>query len=66
MSNKTYDVLKLIALLIGPIIIFATSMLTTWGAPYQEEIIKSLAAFEVLVGALVAAAKQWYDSHNND
>lgn len=61
MSNKTYDTLKFIALLIAPIVTFLASIVDIWGIPHGNEIVSSLAALDVLVGAVVSIAKAIYD-----
>ena len=63
MSNKTYDTLKFIALLIAPIVTFLASLVDIWGIPYGSQIVASLAALDVLVGAVVAIAKAIYDKN---
>ena len=61
MSNKTYDTLKFIALLIAPLVTFVGSLVSIWGISYGEQIVATLAAIDVLVGAVVAIAKAIYD-----
>lgn len=63
MSNKTYDTLKFIALLIAPIVTFVASLVDIWGIPHGTEIVATLAAIDVLVGAVVAIAKAIYDKN---
>ncbi len=64
LSNKTYDALKLIALLIAPFITFVGSLVSIWGIPHGEQIVATLAACDVLIGAVVAIAKALYDKEN--
>lgn len=61
MSNKTYDTLKMIALLIAPIVTFAASLVDIWGIKYGSQIVATLAAIDVLFGAIVAVAKAIYE-----
>lgn len=63
LSNKTYDTLKFIALLIAPLVTFAASLVDIWGIPHGTEIVATLAAIDVLVGAVVAIAKAIYDKN---
>ena len=63
MSNKTYDTLKFIALLIAPLVTFAASLVDIWGIPHGTQIVATLAAIDVLVGAVVAIAKAIYDKN---
>lgn len=61
MSDRTYDTLKTIALLATPIIVFLSTLLGIWNVPYQDQITQSLAALDVLFGAVVVVAKELYD-----
>ena len=61
MSNKTYDILKWIGLITVPVITFLTALVNIWGIPYGSQIVATLAAIDVLVGAVVAIAKNIYD-----
>lgn len=60
MSNKTYDTLKLIALIAVPVATFVSSVLKIWNVPYTTEITATLAAVDALLGALVVALKVQY------
>lgn len=60
MSNKTYDTLKLIALIAVPVATFISSVLKVWNVPYTTEITATLAAVDALLGALVAVLKAQY------
>lgn len=60
-SNKTYDLMKLIALIGAPIIVFLSALCNIWAVPYAGEITATLAAFDALMGAIVAALKAQYD-----
>lgn len=60
MSNKTYDTLKLIALIAVPVATFISAVLKIWNVPYTTEITATLAAVDTLLGALVAALKAQY------
>lgn len=61
LSNKTYDILKFIALLIAPLVTFVGSLVSIWGISHGEQIVATLAACDVLIGAVVAIAKALYD-----
>lgn len=64
LSNKTYDTLKVIALLVAPLITFVGSLVSIWGISHGEQIVATLAACDVLIGAVVAIAKALYDKEN--
>ena len=61
MSDKTYDTLKLIALLVLPIGTFLSQFFDIWGIPYGAQIQATFVALDVLCGALVTIAKAMYD-----
>lgn len=61
MSNKTYDTLKMIALLIAPVVTFLTAFVDIWNIPFGSQLVATVAAFDVLFGAIVAIAKSRYD-----
>lgn len=61
MSNKAYDILKLISLIIAPAVVFLTSLVDIWGIPFGSQIVATLAAVDVLLGAIVAILKRNYD-----
>lgn len=61
MSNKTYDILKNIALIVLPAL--ATLWLTIskiWGLPYGEEIAATITAIDVFLGALLKISSSFY------
>lgn len=59
MSNKTYDIIKLIALLIVPVIAFITSLGNALG--YDVSIIVAiLTAIDTFLGALVKILSDMY------
>lgn len=61
MSNKTYDILKFIALIIVPVVNFIFLILTTAGIMDATTAATIIAGLDVLVGAIVSAAKQIWD-----
>ena len=62
MSNKTYNVLKCIALVVLPAI--ATLYLALsgiWGLPYGEEIVGTITAADTFLGALLGISSAQYN-----
>ena len=53
MSNKTYDIIKKIALLIAPAVTFFAALVDIWGIPYGQQIVATLAALDTFVGVAV-------------
>ena len=66
MSNKTYDTLKLVALLVAPVVVFLTALINTWGIPHGDQIIATLAALDVLIGAVVKIVATQYHKTQNE
>lgn len=62
MSNKTYDVLKLIAQILLPALgtlYFALSGI--WGLPYGEQVVGTIAAIDTFLGTILHYLKLKYD-----
>lgn len=61
MSDKTYDTIKTVALLVAPVITFIGALVSIWNVPYMTEITATLAAIDTLAGAVVIVAKKIYE-----
>lgn len=61
MSDKTYDTIKNIALVVAPVITFLGALISIWNVPFTAEITATLAAIDTLAGAIVIVAKRIYD-----
>lgn len=62
MSNKVYDILKYIAQIVLPALAtlyFALSKI--WGLPYGEEIVGTISAIDVFLGALLGLSTMSYN-----
>lgn len=72
LSNRTYDILKKIALVIAPLATFIGAVMVIWGIPYAEQITATLAAIDSLIGALLGISTKNYratkiqDTFNTD
>ena len=66
MSNKVYDVLKVVALIATPVITFLCAIVSIWGIPYGQQITATLAALDTLIGAIVVVAKSQYDKKQKE
>lgn len=61
LSNKAYDVLKFIAQIVLPALgtlYFALSKI--WGLPFGEEIVGTITAVDVFLGALLGISTERY------
>lgn len=63
MSDKTYDTIKNLALIVAPVITFLGALISIWNVPYSAEITATLAAIDTLAGAVVLVAKKIYDDN---
>lgn len=61
MTNKTYDTMKIVALILAPVLAFLASVVNIWGIPYGEQIVATLTAIDTLIGAIVVAANKAYN-----
>lgn len=65
MNNKVYDLLKYIAQIVLPALAtlyFALSKI--WGLPYGEEIVGTISAIDVFLGALLGLSSMNYNKTN--
>lgn len=65
MSNKTYDVLKWIALFFLPAtgtLYFALAGI--WGLPYGEQVVGTIAALDAFLGIILGISTAKYNKEN--
>ena len=60
MSNRQYDILKMVALILTPVLAFLASITNIWHFPYAEQIVATLTALDTLIGAVVVIANKQY------
>ena len=61
LTNKIYDVLKWIALVVLPsLATFYTALAPIWGLPYESEIPMTITAVDALLGALLGVSSVKY------
>ena len=61
MSNRTYDTLKLIALIAVPLVAFIGAVCSIWNVPHADQITATLTALDTLLGAIVAIFAKIYN-----
>ena len=66
MTNKTYDILKYIALLILPIAAFVAKVGEIWGLGWCEGVSATLIALDAVLGAVVKISSDAYKDQAND
>lgn len=60
-NNKTYDILKWIAMLFLPALaILVRSVFQIWGLPYGEEISATIVAINAFLGAILGISNTIY------
>lgn len=66
MTNKAYDIIKAVALLMAPVLVFISALCSIWNVPYCEQITATLAALDTLLGAIVVVAKKLWESKQKE
>ena len=68
MKNKTYDILKVIALKVLPALEFLViTIFKIWNLPYGAEIGATIAALDTALGIILGiASKQYYNDLDNE
>lgn len=68
MNDKTYDILKRVALIVVPALAtFVNAVGIVWGIPYTNEATATITAFGVFLGAAIGVSSKNYepDTHGN-
>ena len=66
MSDKTYDILKYIAQIVLPAIAALYAALAgIWGFPYGEQIVGTITALDVFLGAILKYSNAKYKKTTN-
>ena len=66
MSNKTYDILVWIAQIVLPAIGTLYAALSgIWGFPYGEQVVGTITAVDVFLGALLKISSANYNKQNS-
>ena len=67
MSNKLYDILKWIAMVVLPAIATLYFALAgIWGLPYAEEIVGTIAAVDTFLGVLLGISAAQYNKNKGE
>lgn len=62
MSDKVYNVLKWIALIVMPAIAtFYGVLASIWGLPYGDQIVATITAIDTFIGALLGVSTYQYN-----
>lgn len=61
MTNKTYDILKWIALILLPALAtFYAAIAAVWGLPFTEQVVGTITAVDTLLGTLLKISSDNY------
>ena len=67
MSNKTYDVLKWIAMIVLPALgTLYFALAGIWNFPYGEEIVGTITALDAFLGAILGISSATYNKQQGD
>lgn len=67
LSNKTYDFLKWIAMIVLPALgTLYFALASIWGLPYGEQIVGTITAIDAFLGALLGVSTMNYANTNAD
>lgn len=66
MNNRTYDMLKIVALLVLPIGTFLSTFFDIWGLGHAQQIQATFVALDVLCGALVTISNEIYKRRSHE
>lgn len=61
MSNRTYDIIKMVSLIAVPIVAFISALCSIWNVPHSEQITATLTAIDTLLGAIVVILAREYN-----
>lgn len=62
-SNKTYDILKWIAQILLPAVgTLYFAIASVWGLPYSEQVVGTITAVDVFLGALLGISTANYNN----
>lgn len=66
MTNRTYDVLKWIALILLPALAtFYAAIAAVWGLPYTEQVVGTITAVDTLLGTLLKISSGNYKNQED-
>ena len=67
MSNKTYDILKWIAMIVLPALgTLYFALAGIWNFPYGEEIVGTITALDAFLGAILGISNVTYNKQLSD
>ena len=62
LSNKVYDILKIVALVCLPLAAFVSALFDIWGFAYGVQIAATLTALDTFLGAILKTSSDRYNA----
>ena len=62
LSNKAYDILKIVALVCLPLAAFVSALSDIWGFAYGVQIAATLTALDTFLGAILKTSSDRYNA----
>ena len=66
MTNKTYNLIRLVGEIAVPVIAFITAICTIWNVPHCAEVTATLTALDTLIGAVVMILRKNYNKRQTE
>ena len=66
MSNRTYDILKKVCLMLTPLVTFILAMTDVWGFAWGAELAATISAIGVLMGACLDISCKHYSPDDKE
>ena len=66
MTNKTFNIIRLIGEIAVPVIACITAICTIWNVPHCAEVTATLTALDTLIGAVVMILRKNYNKRQTD
>ena len=66
MTNKTFNLIRLIGEIAVPVIAFITAICTIWNVPRCAEVTATLTALDTLIGAVVMILRGQYNKRQTE
>ena len=66
MSNKLYDILKIICMIVGYMATFVLTLSDIWGFPYGTQIAATVSALGIFLGGILKSSSDKYWGEQND
>lgn len=66
MSNKTYDILKLVSMIVGYVATFILTLSDIWGFDYGTAIAATVSALGIMLGGILTDASRRYHQNEDD